>query len=121
MSSVELDEVLSAQKSSSDKTDLGYTVSSGLSSSMAFGSRTVFVPQSEKGDKGMKFKTDLINFKSFIGPHVCHHVVFLDIFILIVLSCISVQMVTGFLSRIYTFVWKVIKSFGFFNSILGEF
>ena len=88
MSSAELDEVLSAQKSSSDKTDLGYTFSSGLSSSMAFGSRTVFVPQSEKGDKGMKFKTDLTNFKSFIGPHVCHHVVFLDIFILIVLSCI---------------------------------
>ena len=73
MSSAELDEVLSAQKSSSDKTDLGYTVSFGLSSSMAFGSRTVFVPQSEKGDKGMKSKTDLSNSKSRVRPHVCHH------------------------------------------------
>ena len=29
--------------------------------------------QSEKGDKGMKSKTDLVNFKSFVRPHVCHH------------------------------------------------
>ena len=88
MSSAKLDKVLNAQKPSSNKTSLGYAVSSSPSSSMAFGSRTVFVRQSEKGDKGMKFKTDLTNFKSFIGPHVCHNVVFLDIFILIVLSCI---------------------------------
>ena len=40
---------------------------------MASRSRTVFVPQSEKGNKGMKSKTDLGNFKSFVRPHVCHH------------------------------------------------
>ena len=73
MSSVKLDEVLSAQKSSFDKTSLGYTVSFGPSSSTASGSKTVFVPQSEKGDKGMKSKTDLVNSKSFVRPHVCHH------------------------------------------------
>ena len=73
MSSAKLDEVLSAQKPSSDKTGLGYAISSGLSSSMASRSRTVFVPQSKKGDKGMKFKIDLNNSKSFIRPHVCHH------------------------------------------------
>ena len=43
------------------------------SSSMAFGSRTVFVPQSKKGNEGMKSKTDLTNSKSFVRPHVCHH------------------------------------------------
>ena len=73
MSSAKLDEVLSAQKSSSDKAGLGYAVSSGPSSSTASGSRTVFVPQSEKGDKGMKSKNDLANSKSFVRPHVCHH------------------------------------------------
>ena len=46
MSSAKLDEVLSAQKPSSDKTGLGYAVSFNPSSSMAFGSRTIFVPQS---------------------------------------------------------------------------
>ena len=60
-------------KLSSDKTGLGYVVSSGPSSSTAFGSRTVFVPQSKKGNKGMKFITDLTNSKSFVRPHVCHH------------------------------------------------
>ena len=73
ISSAKLDEVLSAQKPSSDKTGLGYAVSSGPSSSMASGSRIVFVPQSEKGDKGMKSKTDLTNSKSFVRPHVCNH------------------------------------------------
>ena len=73
MSSAKLDEVLSAQKPSSDETALGYAVSSGPSSSTASRSKTVFVPQFEKGDKGMKFKTDLFNSKSFIRPHVCHH------------------------------------------------
>ena len=84
MFSAKLDEVLSAQKPSSDKTDLGYVVSSGPSSSTASGSKTVFVPQSEKGDKGMKSITVLSNSKSFIRPHfrkssssktthVCHH------------------------------------------------
>ena len=73
MSSAKLDEVLSAQKPSSDKTGLGYVVSSSPSSSTASGSRTVFVPQFEKGDKGMKSKTDLSNSKSFVRPHVCHH------------------------------------------------
>ena len=31
------------------------------------------MPQSKKGDKGMKFKIDLSNSKSFVRPHVCHH------------------------------------------------
>ena len=39
---------------------------------MASGSMTVFVFQSEIGDKGMKSKTILANSKSFIRPHVCH-------------------------------------------------
>ena len=73
ISSAKLDEVLSAQKLSSDKTGLGYAVSSGPFSSTAFGLRTVFVPQFEKGDKSMKFKIDLSNSKSFIRPHVFHH------------------------------------------------
>ena len=49
-SSAKLDEVLNAQKPSSDKIGLGYVVSSNPSSSMASGSKIVFVPQSEKGD-----------------------------------------------------------------------
>ena len=68
-----LDEVLSAQKPSSDKTGLGYAISSSPSSSTASGSRIVFVPQSKKCDKGMKSKTDMANSKSFVKPHVCHH------------------------------------------------
>ena len=44
MSSAKLDEILSAQKPSSDKTGLGYVVSSSPSSSTASESRTVFVP-----------------------------------------------------------------------------
>ena len=44
MSSAKLDEVLSAQKPSSDKTSLGYAVSSIPSSSIASGSKIVFVP-----------------------------------------------------------------------------
>ena len=31
------------------------------------------MPQSEKGNKGMKSKIDLANSKSFVRPHVCHH------------------------------------------------
>ena len=73
MSSAKLNQVLNAQKPSSDKTGLEYDVSSGPSSSTASGSRTVFVPQFEKGDKGMKSKIVLTNFKSFVRPHVCHH------------------------------------------------
>ena len=84
MSSAKLNEVLSAQKPSSDKTGLGYVVFSGLSFSMASESKTVFVPQFEKGDKGMKSITGLSNSKSFVRPHcrkssspktthVCHH------------------------------------------------
>ena len=52
---------------------LGYAVSSSPSSSTTSGSRTVFVPQSEKGNKGMKSKTDLANSKSFVRPQFCHH------------------------------------------------
>ena len=44
MSSAKLEEVLSAQKPSSDKTALGYVVSSDPSSYMVSGSKTVFVP-----------------------------------------------------------------------------
>ena len=73
MSSAKLNEVLSAQKPSSNKTSLGYAVCSDPSSSMASGSRIVFVPQSEKCDKGMKSKIDMANSKSFVRPHVCHH------------------------------------------------
>ena len=73
MSSAKLDEVLSAQKPSFDKTGLGYVVSSSPSSFTASGSRTVFVPQSKKGNKGMKTKTNLANSKSFVRPHVCHN------------------------------------------------
>ena len=81
MSSAKLDEVLSSQKPSSDKTGLGYVNSSGLSSSTT---STVFVPQFEKVDKGKKSTTDMSNSKTFIRPHsrkssssktthVCHH------------------------------------------------
>ena len=73
MFSAKLDEVLSAQKPNSDKTGLGYAVSFGPFSSMASGSRIVFVPQSEKGNKGMKSKANLANSKSFVRPNVCHH------------------------------------------------
>ena len=69
MSSSKFDEVLSTQKPSFDKTGLGYAVSSGPSSSTASGSKIVFVPQSEKGDKGMKSKNDFSNSKSFLRPH----------------------------------------------------
>ena len=51
MSSIKLDEVLSAQKPSSDKIGLGYAISSNPSSSTTSRSRIVFVPQSKKGDK----------------------------------------------------------------------
>ena len=73
MSSAKVDEVLSAQNPSSDKTGVGYAISSGPSSSTASGSKTVFVPKSEKSDKDMKSKTDFSNSKSFDRPHVCHH------------------------------------------------
>ena len=32
-----------------------------------------YAPQSEKGDKSMKSKTNLANSKSFVRPNVCHH------------------------------------------------
>ena len=66
MSSIKLDEVLNAQNPSSNKAGLGYVVFSDPFSSMASGSRTVFVPQFEKGNKGMKSKTDMANSKSFV-------------------------------------------------------
>ena len=86
MSSAKVNEVLSAQKPNFDKTGLGYAVSS-----MASGSRTVFVPQSEEGDKGMKSKTNLTNSKSFVNLIFVTIVVFLDTFVLIVLSCILLK------------------------------
>ena len=89
MSSAKLDEVLSAQKPSSDKTGLGYVVSSSPFSSTASGSRTVFVPQSEKGDKGMKSKIDLLILNPLLDLMFVTIVVFLDTFVLIALSCIS--------------------------------
>ena len=84
MSSAKLDEILSAQKSRSNKIGFGNAVSSGPFSTMASKSKTVFVPQSEKGNKGMKSITDLSNSKSFVRPHsrkssspktahICHH------------------------------------------------
>ena len=73
MSSTKFDEVLSVQKPSSDKTGLGYAISSGLSSSTTSGLRTVFMSQFEKSDKGMKSKTDMANSKSFVRHHVCYH------------------------------------------------
>ena len=73
MSNAKLDKVLSAQKPSFDRIGLGYAVSSDPSSSTASGSRIVFMPQSEKGNKGMKSKIVLANSKSFARPHVCHH------------------------------------------------
>ena len=83
-SSAKLDEILSAQKPSSNKAGLGYVDSAGPPSSTASRSKTIFVPQSKKGDKGMKSITDLSNSKSFVRPHsrkssspktthVCHH------------------------------------------------
>ena len=91
MSSANLDEVLSAQKPSFDKTGLGYTVSSSPSSSTASGSRTVFVPQSEKGDKGMKSKIDLLILNPLLDLMFVTIVVFVDTFVLIALSCILVS------------------------------
>ena len=73
MSSAKLDEILSAQKPSSNKAGLGYVDSTGPSSSTASRSKTVFVLQSKKGNKGMKSKTNLVNYKSIVRPHVCHH------------------------------------------------
>ena len=73
MSSAKLDEGLSAPNPSSNKIGLGYAISFGPSSSTTSRSRTIFVPQSKKGDKGMKSKTDFSNSKSFIRPYVCHH------------------------------------------------
>ena len=70
MSSAKLDEVLSTQKPSSDKTGLGYAISFGPSSSTTSRLKTIFMRQSEKG---MKSKTNLANSKSFVRPHVCHH------------------------------------------------
>ena len=99
MSSAKLDEVLSAQKPSSDKAGLGYIDSSSPSSSTPSGSKTIFVSHSKKGDKGMKSIIDFSNFKSLLdltlGSLVIlkllmfvTNVVFLDTFILITLSCI---------------------------------
>ena len=51
MSSAKLDEVLSAKKPSSNKTSLGYVVSTGSSSSIVSESKTVFVPNLRKGIK----------------------------------------------------------------------
>ena len=84
MSSAKLIEISSAQKPNSDKTSLGYVVSSRPSSSTTSGSKTFFVPQSEKCDKCMKSITDLYNSKSFVKhysrkssspktAHVYHH------------------------------------------------
>ena len=84
ISSAKFDEVLSASKASSDKTSFGYVDSFDPSSSTAFGSKTVFVPQFEKVDKGKKSITDMSNSKTFVRPHsrkssssktthVCHH------------------------------------------------
>ena len=49
------------------------------------------MPQSEKGDKGMKSKTNLTNSKSFVNLMFVTIVVFLDTFFLIILSCILLK------------------------------
>ena len=69
MSSAKLDEVLSAQRPSSNKTSLGYVDFSGPSSSTASGLKTIVVPQFEKVDKGKKSIIDMSNSKSFVRPH----------------------------------------------------
>ena len=73
MSSANLDEVLSAQKLSSDKTGLGYVFSFDPPFPRLLDQGLSLCPQSEKDNKGMKSKTDLTNSKSFVRPHVCHH------------------------------------------------
>ena len=84
MFSEKLDKVLSAQKLSSDKTSVGYVDSFGPSSSIASILKTVFVPQFEKVDKGIKSITDMSYSNTFVRPHsrkssssktthVCHH------------------------------------------------
>ena len=69
ISSAKLDEVLSAQKPSFDKTGLGYVDSFNPSSSTTSRLKTVVVPQFEKVDKGKKSITDMCNSKSFVRPH----------------------------------------------------
>ena len=91
MSSAKLDEVLSAQKPSSDKIGLGYAVSSGPSSSIASRSRTIFVLQSEKGNKGMNPKLIWLILNPLLDLMFVTIVVFLDTFVLIALSCILIS------------------------------
>ena len=69
MSSAKLDEVLSAQKPSSDKTGVGYVDSFGPFSSTASRSKTVFMRQFEKVDKGDKSITDTSYSNTFVRPH----------------------------------------------------
>ena len=69
MSSAKLDEVLSAQKLSSDKTGVGYVDSFGPSSSTTSRSKTVFMRQFEKVDKGNKSITDTSYSNTFVRPH----------------------------------------------------
>ena len=99
MSSAKLDEVLSSQKPSSDKTGLGYVNSSGLSSSTT---STVFVPQFEKVDKGKKSLLICLILKPLLDLILGNLVVlkllmfvtivvFLDTPILIVSSCILIS------------------------------
>ena len=95
------------------------------SSSTASGSKTVFVPQSEKSDKGMKSKTDLVNSKSFVKPHVCHHC---GVSGQIRPNCFKLYPYKQLSKRSQVspqgpipFVWRVIKSLELFNSISGEF
>ena len=88
MSNAKLDEVLSAQKPNYGKTGLGYAVFSSPSFSTAFGSKTVFVPQSEKGDKGMKSKLIWLILNPLLDLMFVIIVVFMGTFVLIALSCI---------------------------------
>ena len=60
---------MSAQKPSSDKIGLGYVGSSGSFSSMTSRSKTMFVPQFEKVDKGKKPISDVSNSQTFVRPH----------------------------------------------------
>ena len=105
---------LSAQKLSSDKTGVGYIDSFGPSSSTAFGSKTICVPQFEKVNKGKKSIIDMSYSKTFVRPHfrksssfkTTHFVtivVSIDTLVLTVLSCILInkcQKGLGFLLKV---------------------
>ena len=122
MSSAKLDEVLSAQKPSSDKTGVGYVDFFGPSSSTASRSKTVFMRQFEKVDKGNKSITDMSYSNTFVRPHsrkssssktthVCHRVVFMDTLVLTILSCILISKCQKGLRILHKFLHLFLESY----------